>query len=846
MKRTSSCRSRLVLIGFVAFFGLSAANAWGAGFLDDFNRPDGEVGNGWETWTDGTIEIKIVDHEVLIAGQQANSWYKSEIGRPVEDATRFSFDFKADDRFNVHICLCGAENPDCWVSFYAWPGGPFSYMWRFAPGNWTAWTQIPGSQMIAGQYNTLMVEQGDAEFILTLNGKMVGTVGNDSITRVGEVWIGGDAAAGTVGSLHIDNVRIGTSDEADQPSPEDGAVNGGTWALPFTFDEPVNLGPTINTAAHECFSTVSSDGLELHFFDLFFLRPGGFGGSDIWVIRRSSVSEPWGEPVNLGPAVNSEYDDMKSSISADGLTLYFCSNRPGGYGGFDLWMSTRATVTDDWGKPMNLGATVNSEYDEVFPCVSPDGLELYFCEWEFIRPEGYGGGDIWAAKRPTTDDPWGVPMNLGEAVNSTEYDSCPYLSPDGRLLFFHGYRPGGPGQEDMWVSTRPTTSDAWGTPVLLPWPVNVRQIEGCPGISTDGSMFYFASMRGGGHGIGDTWQAPIMPIVDFNRDGIVDDADRGILTSYMGTDEPLCDIGPMPWGDGTVDEADLEVLMSYWGQEAHYLARQASLPKPFDRGVSEVEQARFLIWWPGSDASEHDVYVGTNAAAVEDADTSDATGVYRGRQQACEHTLPEDVLPGQTYYWRVDEWNASGTLTRGRLWSFSVSDYLVVDDMEFGDLWLIWWDGWGDPNNGSEVWYPEANTVHGGEQAMYLVYNNRAAPISQILRVWETPQDWTRKGVQNLSLWIHGTADNVAEPLYISVGDSADNTAVVAHPDPGATTVDTWQQWSIPLADFAGLDLTVVTSMTIGVGDATRTELGGSGLLFIDDIYLHPVSTQNQ
>jgi hypothetical protein len=67
---------------------------------------------------------------------------------------------------------------------------------------------------------------------------------------------------------------------------------------------------------------------------------------------------------------------------------------------------------------------------------------------------------------------------------------------------------------------------------------------------------------------------------------------------------------------------------------------------------------------------------------------------------------------------------------------------------------------------------------------------------------------------------------------------------MVAHPDPAVTTVDTWQQWSIPLADFAGLDLTAITSMAIVLGDADRTEPGGSGLLFIDDIYLHPVSTQ--
>ncbi|UCH10943.1 MAG: PD40 domain-containing protein [Fidelibacterota bacterium] len=618
-------------------------------------------------------------------------------------------------------------------------------------------------------------------------------------------------------------------------------LSSGNVKADFTFGEPVNLGPTINTAAHECFSTISSDGLELYFFDLFFLWPGGLGGSDIWVTRRSSVSEPWGEPVNLGPAINSEYDDMKPSISADGLTLYFGSNRPGGYGGLDLWMSARATVTDDWGAPVNLGELVNSEADEAFCCVSADGLEVYFNEFGVPRPGGCGDADLWVTKRATTDDPWAEPENLGETVNSPYYDSSPYLSPDGRLLFFHAVRPGGLSQEDMWVSTRATTSDAWGPAMPLPVPPNSRYQSGLPGISADGFTFYFCSFLPGGSGMGDTWQAPIMPVVDFNGDEIADLHDLVMLIEAWGTSETRYDIGPMPWGDGIVDEADLNVLISHWGQEAHYLARRASLPIPLD--FSDVEQGRFLSWWPGSEASEHDVYVGMDPIAVENANASDTTGVYRGRQQASEYTLPEDVLPGQTYYWRIDEWNANAALTRGELWRFSVGDYLFVDDMELGDdpHWLIWWDGWGDPNNGSEVWYAEGNIVHGGAHSMHVIYDNRTAPISQIQRVWDTPQDWTRKGVQNLSLWIHGGPDNTAEPMRIILGDSADNLAVVEHTDPALLMSDTWQQWSIPLVDFTGLNPSEITSMAIVIGD-DATEEGGTGLVYIDDIYLHPVS----
>jgi len=340
----------------------------------------------------------------------------------------------------------------------------------------------------------------------------------------------------------------------------------------FTFGEPKNLGPTVNSAADDCFATISSDGLELYFMDVDLLRPGGLGGMDIWVTRRSSASETWGEPVNLGPPINTEYDDAKPSISADGLTIYFGSNRPGGYGGFDLWMSTRATITDNWDAPVNLGSTINSSADEAFSYISTDGLELYFNEYGVPRPGGYGYADIWVTTRATTNDVWGEPVNLGEAINSSYYDSCPCLSSDGLVLFFHGWRPGGPGPEDIWVSTRSSTSDVWSSAVPLPVPVNSPQTDGCAGISADGFTFYFASMRGGGSGSVDTWQAPIIPIVDLNGDRVVNSADMCIIVDHWGEDYPLCDIGPTPIGDGIVDVRDLIVLAEHLFEDYRLIA----------------------------------------------------------------------------------------------------------------------------------------------------------------------------------------------------------------------------------------------------------------------------------
>lgn len=162
MKWLNCEKMRMMLVGFLAVVVLSVTNARGAYFLDDFNRPDGELGNGWSSWADGTIEIKIVDNEVLIAGQQAHDWWRSGIYRRVEDETRFTFDFKVDYGFAVHIELNNgiyvdnAALPSKLVEVYGWQGGPFSYSSRTL-GTWSGWTKIPGSQMIAGEYNNLML-----------------------------------------------------------------------------------------------------------------------------------------------------------------------------------------------------------------------------------------------------------------------------------------------------------------------------------------------------------------------------------------------------------------------------------------------------------------------------------------------------------------------------------------------------------------------------------------------------------------------------------------------------------------------------------------------------------------
>ena len=336
-------------------------------------------------------------------------------------------------------------------------------------------------------------------------------------------------------------------------------VGDGTAEADFFFGTPTNLGSTVNSPSWDVAPCISSDGLSLYFQSD---RAGGWGSHDIWVTTRETVQDPWGEPVNLGPTVNSSAVDGIPSITANG-ELYFNSMRPGGYGHIDTWVTTRASISEPWDAPVNLGPMINSSSADASE-ISVDGLSLMISS---NRSGGYGGQDLWVSTRPTLSDAWSEPVNLGPTVNSSVWDWDTALSADNRFLFFTSQHSGGSGGDDLWLTNRATINDPWSTPRNLGPVVNSSYHDDFPGISFDGSTLYFNSNRPGGLGDPDLWQVSIEPIVDFNGDGIVDAADVCIMVEHWYTDYPLCDIGPMPWGDGIVDVQDLIVLAEHLFEE---------------------------------------------------------------------------------------------------------------------------------------------------------------------------------------------------------------------------------------------------------------------------------------
>ena len=192
---------------------------------------------------------------------------------------------------------------------------------------------------------------------------------------------------------------------------------------------------------------------------------------------------------------------------------------------------------------------------------------------------------------------------------------------------------------------------------------------------------------------------------------------------------------------------------------------------PADGSNPDIDVAIPLSWSPGDKASQHDVYFGIDKDAVTDAETSDTTGVYRGRQTATTYTPPEGVdWGGGPYFWRIDEVNTDGTISPGRVWTFTVADFILVDDFEgYTDddaageaIWQSWIDGFGVADNGAQVGYllppyAEQTIVNSGEQSLPLSYDNTAGVVnSEAVLALVAPRDWTRHNLTNLSLWFRG------------------------------------------------------------------------------------------
>ena len=215
----------------------------------------------------------------------------------------------------------------------------------------------------------------------------------------------------------------------------------GKWTKAIRMAEP------LNSDENEGAGCISQDGRILYFTACG--RKDGAGRCDLYVSYRKAGG--WSRPQNLGPAVNTSGWESQPCLSIDGQTLYFVSDRSGGYGGMDIWRST--LVEGRWSKPVNMGPTINTKGDEKTPFISFDNQTFYFSSNGRV---GMGGMDLFVCRR-TGDTTWSEPQNLGYPINTRGDESSLIVSPDGSTAIFSSDKFGGQGQLDLYSFALPET-----------------------------------------------------------------------------------------------------------------------------------------------------------------------------------------------------------------------------------------------------------------------------------------------------------------------------------------------------------------------------------------------------
>jgi hypothetical protein len=279
----------------------------------------------------------------------------------------------------------------------------------------------------------------------------------------------------------------------------------GAWSAATRVEAAPGTDPSFNGAALDGCPFISRDGKTFYMASN---RAGGLGGIDIWVSTRASVGDPWGAPVNVGEPVNSPANDFCPTVVRDGHDFYFVSNRSGGCGGDDIY-ATRLRP-HGWDPVQNVGCDLNSAANEASPMPLPEsgsGPVLYFSS---NRAGGFSADAPGAASGDSdlyVSESHGGVFGAAELVpgaNSAAEDGQPNVRRDGLELFFFSTRPGTLGMADIYAATRASTSDAWSTPVNLGPNVNsALGAETRPSLSWDGTTLYFGSTRPGGEGMAD-------------------------------------------------------------------------------------------------------------------------------------------------------------------------------------------------------------------------------------------------------------------------------------------------------------------------------------------------------
>lgn len=256
------------------------------------------------------------------------------------------------------------------------------------------------------------------------------------------------------------------------------------------WSRPVSLGSVVNSTAHEQNPAISRDGLSLYFSS----NRTGSVGYDLWVTQRLAIDLPWEAPVNLGPSVNTAANDQGPSLSPDGRYLFLSSTRPGGAGLADLYVSQRVSSNGGyaWDVPVALTSLNTPGLD-----AAPNYFEnehgrpqLYFTTTRLGGPEEIHISEL------QKDGVWGPPVPVFE-LNSPAPDGRTAIRRDGLEIIFDSSRDG--DQADLYTAHRDHVWQPWSTPEKVAGAINTAGFEARAALSHDGRTLYFTYLTAEGH-----------------------------------------------------------------------------------------------------------------------------------------------------------------------------------------------------------------------------------------------------------------------------------------------------------------------------------------------------------
>ena len=211
-----------------------------------------------------------------------------------------------------------------------------------------------------------------------------------------------------------------------------------------TWSKPANIGIPVNSESHDACIALSPNGKQLFVYQT-------SNGGDIY--SADLIDNKWTKPKSIGRQINSKYKEPSASISADGKTIYFSSDRPGGFGGLDIYWSTK-DAKDNWSDPVNMGSTINTSFEDDGPFISFDGKSMYFSS---NGHNSIGGFDIFRSAYDEKQKTWSKPINMGFPINSPDDDIFFVIAADKKTAYYASGKKGGYGEKDIFTIDIDTT-----------------------------------------------------------------------------------------------------------------------------------------------------------------------------------------------------------------------------------------------------------------------------------------------------------------------------------------------------------------------------------------------------